>query len=92
MRIIIGYENVISVDISLRLKAWNSFLEAARFTAKRIVSKGFPPFLIVVSNTDRNIANISEPRSDRKLPDTFCLTFIFRIACSEPLLSYGTSG
>jgi len=55
-------------------------------------SEGFPPFLIIVATTDRNTANISDPRSDRNPPDTFCLTFRFRIARSEPLLSYGTSG
>ena len=87
-----GHENVTSGYGSLYLTAWNSFLEAARFTAKRIVSNGFPPFLMVVSITERNIANISEPRSEWKLPETFCLTFTFRIACSEPLLWYGTSG
>jgi len=58
---------------------------AERFTAIQIVSNGLPPFLIVVSNTDRNMANISQPRSERKFPETFCLTLIFRIARSEPL-------
>jgi len=53
--------------------------------ANRIDSDGFPPFLIIVSTTDRNIANISAPRLERNPPETFCFTFRFRIARSEPL-------
>jgi hypothetical protein len=70
----------------------SSFLKVATLIAKRSDSDGFPPFLIMVSMTERNIANISAPRSERNPPDTFCFTFRLRIARSKALLSYGTCG
>ena len=47
--------------------------------------KTFRSFLITVSVIERNTANLKAPFVDLNCPDTFCLTFTFRIALSDAL-------
>jgi hypothetical protein len=68
--------------------------------ANRIDSEGFPPFLIIVSTTDRKIANISAPRYELKglketlLPPVFHYGLMLMAICSgaaiPPLMGWFT--
>jgi hypothetical protein len=43
---------------------------------------------MAVSIIDRRIANVSASSKDLNCPDIFCFTLIFRIARSEPFMTY----